>query len=358
MMNLPPELWGEIVSYLQMDHGPLINVLLLNRHFNSMTKLLEPQLVRQFTKHSDPLAYTTVISSQPTFVAFYTIQRQQKYLDWVCDRMKEADQYKYCFRAFEDANFHESIACPRILRAGFLLFCQLYLCRSLNEKVTYLENLSLEFWALLHVFKIFVDCVMRLHLEDVYPDIYLGSLSSDSRKTNHGDIFDVTYFLHEVVIFSGLRVLQDYLRTNEKFVESDETSVIEQWACNLSARYNLDTTLVNLKYIQADYLHSMFSSASPNSSGENEESSHGLGEEESDFLVVKPGLHDALADSRPHRERFNGVELWWGDKISFGALLGMCGFQEAAKCGEKDFVMALQNVSIPGSRQRSLHIER
>ncbi len=70
-----------------MDPEPLINVLLLNRHFNSVTKLHEAQVVREFTKHADPLAYTTVIGPHPTFVAFYAIRKQQKCLDWVRSRM-------------------------------------------------------------------------------------------------------------------------------------------------------------------------------------------------------------------------------------------------------------------------------
>ena len=38
----------------------------------------------------------------------------------------------------------------------------------------------------------------------------------------------------------------------------------------------------------------------------------------------------------PGCEPFKTDCLWWGDEISFGALLGMCGTHEAANSGKKD----------------------
>lgn len=159
--------------------------------------------------------------------------------------------------------------------------------------------------------------------------------------------------MHEVVIFSGLQALRDYLQIHKKFIESNETSAIERWACSFSARYDLDTDLVNLRYVQDDHFHSPL-----NSSGENEESPLALRVEGRNLLKVKPGLYSALAYPRSSRERFRGVELCWRDVTSFGTLLEMCGIHEAADSGEKDFVMVLQNVSVPKSRQRSLDIEQ
>jgi len=102
-------------------------------------------------------------------------------------------------------------ACPLILLAGLLLFCQLYLFKSLNEKITYIENLSLEFWALLDVFKMFFNCVVDIHVEDMFPDILPESPPPEPRNNNHGDIFDVACFVPEVIIFSSRQVLQDCL---------------------------------------------------------------------------------------------------------------------------------------------------
>lgn len=119
---MPAEISIEIFSHLHWEARQLTCLFLVNRQFHDFFSTHEAALVHAACHPQNWLDYLLVLKPNPTYAAFFELQKEKTIFDSIKDDSLFQTSFKRTFAYWREPNFHMSTASPHLLYAGFLYY--------------------------------------------------------------------------------------------------------------------------------------------------------------------------------------------------------------------------------------------
>jgi hypothetical protein len=225
---LPMDLCVEVVFMIDLEERTLMRLFLVDKLFYAFLKNQESILVKKAAQSRDRLAALLVLRSNPSYQAFFRLRKEQKIFDSIVEALQKNQTYARCLRFMRDADFWQTAGSTQILRLGFLIHHRIASIKTVKEKAEFANHLPHPMWALLCVFTRFLCCIVHNSGFEVFAKI---------RATNEYKLYSIFYFIEELAMFSGLRVIEDFVQLHHHPIAPDPTTNLCGWARTFQSRY-------------------------------------------------------------------------------------------------------------------------
>jgi hypothetical protein len=144
-----------------------------------------------------------------------------------------------------DADFWQAAGSTQILRLGFLIHERMASIKTAKDKAEYANKLPHPMWALLCVFTRFLSSIVHKSGFTIYAEI---------RVANDYKLYSMFYFIEELAMFSGLRVIEDFVQLQHHPIAPDPMTNLCGWARTFQSRYLATGDTILLPEMRPDRL--------------------------------------------------------------------------------------------------------
>ena len=225
---LPTDLCVQVFSMIDLEERTLMRLFLVDKLFYAFLKNQESILVNRAAKSRDRLAAILVLHSNPSYQAFFRLRKEQRIFDSIVETLQKNQMYARCLPFMKDADFWQAAGFTHILRLGFLIHHRMASIKTAKDKAEYANNLPHPMWALLCVFERFLSYIVG------NPD---GEVFAEIRAADEYKLYSILYFVQELAMFSGLRVIEDFVQLQHHRITPNPTTNLCGWARTFQSRY-------------------------------------------------------------------------------------------------------------------------
>jgi hypothetical protein len=213
---------------IDLEERTLMRLFLVDKLFYAFLKNQESILVKRAAQSRDRLAALLVLRSNSSYQAFFRLRKEQKIFDSIVETLQKNQIYARCLPFMRDADFWQAAGSTQILRLGFLIHHRMASIQTAKDKAEYANNLPHPMWALLCVFARFLSYIVHNSGVEVFAEI---------RAANEYKLHSILYFIQELAMFSGLRVIEDFVQLRHHPIAPDPTTNLCGWARTFQSRY-------------------------------------------------------------------------------------------------------------------------